>query len=102
MISNTGTEKNMLSMNDEGLKMEIKIEIKVNQTLEDAFLQHLRNIAAGMMREDMREMEELIDHCERTKAEDWKAEAKQELALFLLFRAGFQSAAGYRAEDFEA
>ena len=81
--------------------MEIKIEIAVNQTLEDTFLQHLRNMAAGMMREDMRELENLIDHCERTKAENWSEEAKQELALFLMFRAGFQSAAGYRAEDFE-
>lgn len=81
--------------------MEIKLEIAVNQTLEDTFLQHLRNMAAGMMANDQREVEELIDHCEHTKAEDWSEEAKQELALFLMFRAGFQSAAGYRAEDFE-
>lgn len=81
--------------------MEIKIEIKVNQTLEDAFLQYLRDMAAGMMAEDQRDAENLIQHCERTKSEDWNEEAKQELSLFLMFRAGFQSASGYRAEDFE-
>ena len=81
--------------------MELKLEIAVNKTLEDSFLEHLRNMAAGLMAQDQREVEKLIEHCERTKAEDWNDEAKQELALFLMFRAGFQSASGYRAEEFE-
>ena len=81
--------------------MEIKFEIAVNKTLEDSFLEYLHNMAAGMMAQDQKEVEKLIEHCERKKAEDWSEEAKQELALFLMFRAGFQSAAGYRAEEFE-
>lgn len=81
--------------------VKVETEFVVNQALEDSFLEYLRNNAAGMMAQDQQEMEALIDHCERTKAEEWNDYAKQELSLFLMFRAGFQSAAGYRAEDFE-
>ena len=82
--------------------MEINIEIKVNQELKNVFIDHLRNAAAGMGTQDQREAETLIDHCEHTAAESWSQEAKQELALFLMFRAGFQAGCGYCAEMFQA
>lgn len=79
--------------------MQLNVNIEVNQALEDAFLEHLRDAAAGMMAADQREAEELIAHIERTKAEDWNEEAKAELAMFLLFRAGFQMGCGYTATE---
>lgn len=79
--------------------MELNVSIEVNQDLEAAFLEHLRDAAAGMMAADQREAEELIAHIERTKSEDWNDQAKAELALFLMFRAGFQMGCGYTATE---
>lgn len=82
--------------------MKINYTIEVNQALEDAFLEHLRDIAAGMGKEDQREMEIVIDHVEQKKPEDWNEVARQELMAFLMLRAGFQFNNGGEASEWEA
>lgn len=81
--------------------MKITCTIEVNQALEDAFLEHLRDTAAGMGKEDQREMEIIIDHVEREKPEDWNEVARQELMAFLMLRAGFQFNNGGEASEWE-
>lgn len=81
--------------------MEINYTIEVNQALEDAFLEHLRDTAAGMGYEDQRDLEELIIHIERTRPEDWSDYAKSELTAFLMLRAGFQFNNGGEASEWE-
>jgi hypothetical protein len=81
--------------------MKLNYTIEVNQALEDAFLEHLRNIAAGMGYEDQRDVEELIAHVERTNPEDWNDHAKYELTAFLMLRAGFQFNNGGEASEWE-
>lgn len=82
--------------------MKINCTIEVNQALENAFLEHLRDTAAGMGKEDQRDVEELIDHVERTRPEDWSDYAKSELTAFLMLRAGFQFNNGGEASEWEA
>ena len=82
--------------------MNITYTIEVNQALEDAFLEHLQNTAAGMGYEDQRDVEELITHIERTRPEDWSDYAKSELTAFLMLRAGFQFNNGCEASEWEA
>ena len=79
--------------------MKINYTIKVNQALEDSFLEHLRDIAAGMGKEDQQEIESVIEHVGRTKPEDWNETARQELMAFLMLRAGFQMGCGYMATE---
>lgn len=81
--------------------MNIRYTLEVNQALENAFLEHLRDTAAGMGYEDRRDMEELIAHIERTTPEDWSDYAKSELAAFLMLRAGFQFNSGCTASEWE-
>ena len=81
--------------------MEINYTIEVNQALEDAFLEHLRDTAAGMGYEDQRDVEELITHIERTRPEDWNEVARQVLMAFLMLRAGFQFNNGGEASEWE-
>ena len=79
--------------------MNINYTIEVNQALENAFLEHLRDIAVGIGKEDQREMEIIIDHVERKKPEDWNEVARQELMAFLMLRAGFQFNNGGEASE---
>ena len=81
--------------------MIINYEIEINKALEDAFLAHLDNVAAGLGREDRKDVEELIDHVKRTMPEEWNEYAKSELASYLMLLAGFQMQCGYSASDWE-
>lgn len=82
--------------------MKVEFEFKVNQALENAFRLHLQNTAEGEAGDDRRYTESLIDELDRVEAEKWSKELKSELSVFVMFRAGFQSAAGYKCDDFEA
>lgn len=81
--------------------IELKHEIEINRNLEDAFLEQLRHQRAGMYeRDDIDYMTAVIEDVESNSPQNWREETKQELALFLMYRAGFQCASGYQAEDF--
>ena len=82
--------------------MFIPIEIKVNENLENAFIEHMQNQLNGFyMEDDKAETQAVLDDIRANVPENWNDTTKQELALFLMFRAGFTCASGYCAEDFE-
>ena len=81
--------------------MTIPIEIKVNFALEQAFTEHLQNQLNGFyLAEDKAYTQEILDDIRANVPENWSDTTKQELALFLMFKAGFTCASGYCAEDF--
>ena len=82
--------------------MVIPVEIKVNKELENKFCEHLDGVINGFyMDEDKAEMQAVLDDVRANVPEKWNDTTKKELALFLMFRAGFTCASGYCAEDFE-
>lgn len=81
--------------------MKIDYTIEVNQALEDAFLEHLRIMEAGMGYTDQRDIEDLINHVQNTDPEKWNDYAKYELTAFLMLRAGFQFNNGGEASEWE-
>lgn len=75
-------------------------ELEVNRELQSAFRAKLENDIAGFYLEhDKQEVQDLIDELDRKFPAQWSPRLKKELMLFLLSRAGFQSAAGYMATD---
>lgn len=82
--------------------MQLSIEFKVNAALENAFIDHLRNIECGLGGGDKKSVEILRDEAERIPSEEWSEELKNELGSFLLFQAGFQCLNGYEGDDWEA
>ena len=82
--------------------MELKINLDVNSELKTALRLSLEDVACSEGEEDRRYTESLIAELEnKYNVDEWSDELRGELALFLMFRAGFQSAAGYTVKDFE-
>lgn len=83
--------------------MKLEFEFKVNTELRGAFRAYLEDLLAGSYdRHDKAYLQSQIDEVERKPAEEWSEGTKGDLSVYLLIRAGFQSATGYCCEDFEA
>ena len=83
--------------------MKFEVEIEMNSDLEFAFSEHISGVLAGLYDADDKEyFVAILDDVRKNKAEDWGADTKAELGLFLMFLAGFQSASGRCAEYWEA
>ena len=75
-------------------------ELEVNRELQSALRAKLENDIAGFYdQNDKNEIQALINELDRKFPAQWSPRLKKELMLFLLARAGFQSAAGYMATD---
>lgn len=83
--------------------MKLDIEIELSADLRDAFWASLENELAGMYDAgDKAYQLGMIDDVLHKSVEEWREETKKELGCFLMFRAGFQGATGWRCEDFKA
>lgn len=81
--------------------MIIPVEIKVNSALESAFTSHLQNQLNGFyLAEDKAYTQDILDDVRANVPDNWNYITKQELAMFLMIRAGFTVGCGYCAEDF--
>lgn len=81
--------------------MKTTIEFDVNVQLQDAFINHLENIAAGEGGEDRKYTLELAAEA-KGNPEEWSDELRQEMGSFLLLLAGFQCGAGYHMSEWVA
>ena len=82
--------------------MIIPTEIKVNEELENKFREYLEGVINGFyMDEDKAEIQVVLDDIRANVPEKWNDTTRQELGLFLMFKAGFTCASGYCAEDFK-
>ena len=83
--------------------MKLEFEFEVNSALRDAFRAYLEDVLAGSYdHNDKAYLQAQINEVERKPAEEWSEGTKRDLSVYLLIRAGFQSATGYCCEDFEA
>ena len=83
--------------------MIVDFEFEVNQALCNAFHAALENYINGSYKaDDKAYLQARIDDVTSAPPEKWSAETKRELSVFILQRAGFQSACGWRCGDFEA
>lgn len=81
--------------------MKINFEFEMNQALTDAFREYLEDMLAGSYdRNDKAYIESQIAEVQSKPADEWSEGTKGDLSVFLLIRAGFQSASGYCCEDF--
>jgi hypothetical protein len=83
--------------------MRLIFEFEVDQVLRDAFRAYLDDLLAGSYeRHDKAYLSKQIDEVMRKPAEEWSEATQRDLSVYLLVRAGFQSATGYCCEDFDA
>ena len=75
--------------------MKVTIEID-NHSVLNPFIQDLEMRKAGSVKEDQTWFEKQIARAESGNPD------RRELGLFLAFRAGFESAAGYYVSDFNS
>lgn len=81
--------------------MNLNFEFEVNQALCDAFRAYLEDTLAGSYdRHDKAYLRKQIDEVMHKPAEEWSEPTQRDLSVYLLMRAGFQSATGYCCEDF--
>lgn len=80
--------------------MKTNVEFKVNKALQNVFIAHLENIAAGEAGEDRKYTLELAAEA-KGNPEEWSEELRQEMGSFLLLLAGFQCLNGYEGDDWQ-
>lgn len=81
--------------------MKTIIELKVNKALQNAFIAHLENIAAGEAGEDRKYTLELAAEA-KENPDEWSEELRREMGSFILLLAGFQCLNGYEGDDWQA
>jgi hypothetical protein len=82
--------------------MKIEFEFNVNAELENAFYAHIEDIRNGSYdHNDLSAYDAQLDEIRTKPAEEWSEATKKDLSVFLMFRAGFQSASGWQCEDFK-
>jgi hypothetical protein len=82
--------------------MKVEFEFNVNAELEEAFYAHMDDIRAGSYNaDDLASYDAQLDEIRKKPAEEWNDETKKDLSVFIMFRAGFQSACGWKCEDFK-